>query len=71
MKWTGWGEEQIAVLRKSWGKDAAAEIAAELGCTRNAVIGKAHRLKLPPCDRVEVQRRAATKRYLRIRQAAR
>ena len=43
-----WTEERVAVLRKLWGEGkTAAEIAKELGgVTRNAVIGKAHRLKL-------------------------
>lgn len=43
-----WTDERITLLKKLWveGKTAA-EIAKELGgVTRNAVIGKAHRLKL-------------------------
>lgn len=43
-----WTDERVALLKKMWveGKTAA-EIAKELGgVTRNAVIGKAHRLKL-------------------------
>jgi GcrA cell cycle regulator len=43
-----WTDERVALLKKLWceGKTAA-EIAKELGSvTRNAVIGKAHRLKL-------------------------
>lgn len=43
-----WTDERINLLKKLWveGKTAA-EIAKELGgVTRNAVIGKAHRLKL-------------------------
>lgn len=43
-----WTDERVALLKKMWveGKTAA-EIANELGgVTRNAVIGKAHRLKL-------------------------
>ena len=43
-----WTDERVALLKKMWveGKTAA-EIASELGgVTRNAVIGKAHRLKL-------------------------
>jgi GcrA cell cycle regulator len=43
-----WTDERVALLKKLWceGKTAA-EIATELGgITRNAVIGKAHRLKL-------------------------
>ncbi len=44
-----WTDERIALLKKMWkeGKSAA-DIAKTLGkgVTRNAVIGKAHRLKL-------------------------
>ena len=43
-----WTDERVSLLRKLWteGKTAA-EIAGTLGgVTRNAVIGKAHRLKL-------------------------
>ncbi|RNJ63636.1 MAG: GcrA cell cycle regulator [Porphyrobacter sp. IPPAS B-1204] len=44
----GWTDERIATLRKMWeGGSTASEIAAELGgVSRNAVIGKAHRLGL-------------------------
>ncbi len=43
-----WTDERVALLRKMWGEGkTAAEIASTLGnVTRNAVIGKAHRLKL-------------------------
>lgn len=43
-----WTDERVAILKKLWGEGrTAAEIAKELGgVTRNAVIGKAHRLKL-------------------------
>jgi len=43
-----WTDERVEVLKKLWGEGkTAAEIAKELGgVTRNAVIGKAHRLKL-------------------------
>ena len=43
-----WTDERVALLKKLWGEGrTAAEIASELGgVTRNAVIGKAHRLKL-------------------------
>lgn len=43
-----WTDERVTLLKKLWGEGkTAAEIAKELGgVTRNAVIGKAHRLKL-------------------------
>jgi len=44
-----WSDDRVDLLRKLWGEGkTAAEIAKELGegVTRNAVIGKAHRLKL-------------------------
>ncbi len=43
-----WTDDRVLLLRKLWGEGrTAAEIARELGgVTRNAVIGKAHRLKL-------------------------
>lgn len=43
-----WTDDRVALLTKLWGEGkTAAEIAKELGgVTRNAVIGKAHRLKL-------------------------
>ena len=43
-----WTDERVAMLRQLWGEGkTAAEIAKILGgVTRNAVIGKAHRLKL-------------------------
>jgi len=43
-----WTDERVDLLKSLWGEGkTAAEIAKELGAvTRNAVIGKAHRLKL-------------------------
>ncbi|MGB4058170.1 MAG: GcrA family cell cycle regulator [Alphaproteobacteria bacterium] len=43
-----WTDERVAMLKRLWGEGkTAAEIAGVLGgVTRNAVIGKAHRLKL-------------------------
>ncbi|WP_062217545.1 GcrA family cell cycle regulator [Aureimonas sp. D3] len=43
-----WTEERIELLTRLWGEGrSASQIAAELGgVTRNAVIGKVHRLKL-------------------------
>ncbi|MCK5384275.1 MAG: gcrA cell cycle regulator family protein [Alphaproteobacteria bacterium] len=43
-----WTEDRVSLLKRLWGEGhTAAEIAKQLGgVTRNAVIGKAHRLKL-------------------------
>jgi len=44
-----WTEERVSLLKQLWGEGkSAAQIASALGegVTRNAVIGKAHRLKL-------------------------
>ncbi len=44
-----WTDDRVSLLKKLWGEGkSAAEIAKALGggVTRNAVIGKAHRLKL-------------------------
>tara|TARA_A100000164_G_scaffold322251_1_gene305366 strand:- start:65 stop:550 length:486 start_codon:yes stop_codon:yes gene_type:complete len=44
----GWDEEKVAKLRELWGKGNTASQIAEIigGLSRNAVIGKAHRLNL-------------------------
>lgn len=45
-----WGDAEIRLIKDEWGAGkTAAEIAAQLnGRSRNAVLGKAHRLGLPP-----------------------
>jgi GcrA cell cycle regulator len=44
-----WTEETISLLRSFWEEGLpTAEIGRRLGITKNAVIGKAHRLVLPP-----------------------
>lgn len=46
---TDWNEGLVAKLTDRWLKGLQVlEIANELGVSRNSVIGKAHRLKLPP-----------------------
>ncbi len=44
----GWTEEKVNKLKELWGKGQTASQIAEIigGVTRNAVIGKAHRLNL-------------------------
>jgi len=57
-----WTDNKTAKLAKLWASPvSASKIAAQLGVTKNAVIGKAHRLELPPRRRG----RAPTKRTLR------
>ena len=43
-----WDERKIQILKNEWGKGKTASQIAEMigGVSRNAVIGKAHRLKL-------------------------
>jgi GcrA cell cycle regulator len=44
-----WNEEMIARLRQLWAEGhSTAEIGRRMGITKNAVVGKAHRLVLPP-----------------------
>lgn len=45
-----WTLERNAFLRKNWGKHTAQEIANALGLTKNAVIGRAWRMKLGRVD---------------------
>ena len=44
-----WTDERVEILKKMWGEgQSASQIAKELGgVTRNAVIGKVHRLVYP------------------------
>ena len=53
-----WNEEKVAKLKKLWGKGNTASQIAEIigGISRNAVIGKAHRLNLSS----KIKTRAAT-----------
>ena len=52
-----WTEEKIEKLKELWGKKTANEIAQIIGnISRNAVIGKAHRLNLS----AKIKTRAAT-----------
>ncbi len=44
-----WTDERIDQLRKLWDQGlSASAIGKQLGVSKNAVVGKAHRLKLPP-----------------------
>lgn len=49
-----WTDEMISVLKEQWAARpqlSARQIGAGLGVPRSAVIGKAHRLKLPAHDK--------------------
>ena len=53
-----WNEEKVNKLKELWGKGNTASQIAEIigGISRNAVIGKAHRLNLS----AKIKTRAAT-----------
>ena len=57
-----WTDERIDLLRSSWGKASAAELARQIGCTRNAVIGKINRLGLNGTTKAERIVQAARRR---------
>ena len=69
-----WTEERVEILKKLWQEGlSASQIAAELGgVTRNAVIGKVHRLGLSgrgqPTTSIKRQRRANAPTMRRARQ---
>lgn len=43
-----WDDDNIATLRRLWAEGlSAAEIGRRIGVSKNAVVGKAHRLRLP------------------------
>ena len=56
-----WDEKKIEILRNEWGKGKTASQIAELigGISRNAVIGKAHRLNLS----IKIKNRPAPNNY--------
>ena len=56
-----WTEEKVAKLKELWGKGSTASQIAEIigGLTRNAVIGKAHRLNLS----AKIKTRTATSNH--------
>ena len=51
-----WTEEKVAKLKELWGKGNTASQIAEIigGISRNAVIGKAHRLNLSAKIKLEL-----------------
>ena len=58
-----WNDEKIAKLKELWGKGSTASQIAEIigGITRNAVIGKAHRLKL--ASKIKTRNTSSTQSY--------
>ena len=72
----GWTEERVELLKKLWADGlSASQIAAELGgITRNAVIGKVHRLGLSgraksPSSSVPRQRKPRSSSMIRVPRA--
>jgi GcrA cell cycle regulator len=72
-----WTDERVDLLKKLWGEGlSASQIAAELGgITRNAVIGKVHRLGLSgraktPASSAPRQRKARQPHMLRVARPA-
>lgn len=63
---TGWTEDRVAILKKCWGDGlSASQCAARLGgVSRNAVIGKVHRLDLP--GRATTSKMASGRRARRL-----
>lgn len=62
--WEWWNDERTAQLRRMWADGrTASEIGRRLGCTKSAVLGKAHRIGLP-------QRNARSKTEKQIANAA-
>ena len=72
-----WTEENIAHLTRLWSQDmSASRIGQVLGCSRNAVIGKAHRLGLakrpsPIISKYTPEERAARREEKKRRAAER
>jgi transposase len=55
----GWTDEREATLKRLWPTAmSAVQIAREIGTTKNAVIGKAHRLGLKPKPRKKRRRKS-------------
>ena len=64
-----WTLKMVVTLARMWGEGAsAAEIGREIGMTRNAVLGKAHRLQMP-LHKTRTQARVGRRRK-RIRPVA-
>lgn len=55
-----WTDQRTYLLKLMWGYATATKIANEIGCTRNMVIGKAHRLGLKLAKSEVARRRCLT-----------
>src|SRR3954462_14526581 len=65
-----WTDERVEILKELWSKNwSAGMIAKELGVTRNAIIGKSHRLRLQVREKNEPTRGGLPKRPLSRRRA--
>ncbi|RYF03549.1 MAG: GcrA cell cycle regulator, partial [Oxalobacteraceae bacterium] len=65
-----WNDEAIARIRALWSEGhSTAEIGRRMGISKNAVVGKAHRLNLParpsPIRRGSGEKRATTRATIR------
>lgn len=61
-----WSDTDIVFLRAAWRDGVSArEIAERLGMTRNAVVGKANRLKLGQHQNANPRRRPKVERWTR------
>lgn len=72
MKWT-WTEDRMKLLSEMWRADEpVSAIAKALGpnCTRNMVIGKAHRMNLPGRDIAKFVRISQTRKFSKTAAAA-
>ena len=62
-----WDEKRIQILRENWGAMSAAALAEKIGgVSRNAVIGKAHRLNLS--TKIKIKSATISTNNLKIKQ---
>lgn len=62
-----WTPERVAEMHRLWGEMVSiTRIARHFGTTESAVIGKSHRLRLPPRDRAIVKAASAAARGVKL-----